>query len=98
MRRLGRADTQPLARSFAHSQISEELKEAFVAALGGSKRFLVVRIESEVLTLVSQVDTTASAEEDFASVADHVTDHEPTFILFRRDITNADERAWTLIS
>ena len=81
------------------SQVSEELTEAFRAAQDGSKRYLVVRIEAEVLKLTGSHDTSESQEEDFATILGNVPEHEPSFVLFRRDLADdSEDRAWTLVS
>lgn len=79
--------------------MSEELIEAFRAAQDGSKRFLVVRIEAEVLKLAGSHDATESEEDDFKAIIENVPEHEPSFVLFHRDVAEDSEaRAWNLIS
>lgn len=80
-------------------QISDELKEAFLAAQDGSQRYLVVRIEAEVLKLAGAHAPGSSEEDDFGTIIDNVAEHEPSFVLFRKDLKEgSEERAWTLIS
>lgn len=79
-------------------QVSQELADAFLEAQDGSKRYLIVRINAESLTLTGSQVATESASDDFQTIQDNVVEHEPSFILFRRETKSAEERPWTLIS
>lgn len=80
-------------------KLSEELKKAFTEAQDGSKRYLIVRIKAETLELAGDHAATSSAEDDFGTIVDKLAEHEPSFVLFRRDLPeDSEERAWILIS
>jgi hypothetical protein len=85
-------------------QVSEELTEAFRAAQSGSTRYLVVRIKDEELNLESTSDASDSEAADFGTILSNVSEHDPSFVLFRRDSSNAaaaeasNSRNWHLVS
>lgn len=83
----------------ANLKVSQELKEAFLAAQDGSQRYLVVRIEAEVLKLSTAHAATDDEEADFATILKNVAEHEPSLVLFHRTLADDDgRRAWSLIS
>jgi twinfilin-like protein len=86
--------------AFANLQVSDDLKNAFIEAQRDlSTRYFVVKIKNEVISLSSEQPKSGSDADDFATIVDSVSEHEPSFVLYRRDIAkNSNERPWTLVS
>lgn len=83
----------------ANLSVAQELKDAFLGSLDGSQRFIIVAIKAEVLSLAHIEPSSGDEAADFSKISEHVMEHEPSFILFRRDVEGkSDDRPWALIS